>query len=744
MVDNELLIKINADAENAKNAFDEIRGKTEDLEGILTSVAKGSAVAYAALTGEVLLAAHAFEQQEQSSRKLALALQNQGIYSSALEESYKATADQLQKLTGFDNDQIVAGQALLQNFVGQKEITQELTKAALELAQANGGNVTQGFEDLGRAIQGNSRALKGYGITIEEGLTANQRFDRVLSLVTQKLGGQAEAANQGLGSFRRLKSAFSDVQEELGKRFAPALEKGISLVTNFLESIAKNQSLLDLAAGVIGAGVAITVIIATLTAAIPVILAASAAATALSVSIGLVLAPVALAAAAIVGLGAAIGVYIAHSNRAGAQTEELDAKIVQATKNVEIYKKKMNDPIANFFNPNIAKDLEKAEADLKRLQVERQKLNDLEKEKTKPGAEQDPAKKALADKEAALLRQKHRDEEEAQKAHLEALKLQNEHASEELIKLKNEESATLKQIAESGNAQERELLREHYAQLQELEDEQRAADLEKKQAFQEEDAAAAAELRQNEVDEKAALREQDRAELQSQALSDLEIQRKIAKDILTERIKNRNLELEDRKRYGVAIATINAALRSDEINAAKTISGELVALANSKNAELKAIGKAAAIAQITISAAESAVTIASKVIEVLPFPINIPIATALAAARLAYGAEQIGKVNAAQTGGIVTGGVPGKDSVPFLLEPGELVVPKKNFDEVVTAVAQDRGATGLGESGSGNVTHQYVFNGDFMADTSFMDMFIQKFNERLEFGNARILAQGVR
>jgi hypothetical protein len=63
-----------------------------------------------------------------------------------------------------------------------------------------------------------------------------------------------------------------------------------------------------------------------------------------------------------------------------------------------------------------------------------------------------------------------------------------------------------------------------------------------------------------------------------------------------------------------------------------------------------------------------------------------------AAAAVAFGAEQTGQVLAANKGGLVSGGVPGIDSVPAVLTPGELVTPKSNFEEVVNAVAFQRNA----------------------------------------------------
>jgi len=66
------------------------------------------------------------------------------------------------------------------------------------------------------------------------------------------------------------------------------------------------------------------------------------------------------------------------------------------------------------------------------------------------------------------------------------------------------------------------------------------------------------------------------------------------------------------------------------------------------------------------------------------------IIASVAAQIIAIDAQQFVPV-AFQRGGQVPGSpTPGRDSVPTVLEPGELVVPRMNFDEVVNAVASDR------------------------------------------------------
>jgi len=100
----------------------------------------------------------------------------------------------------------------------------------------------------------------------------------------------------------------------------------------------------------------------------------------------------------------------------------------------------------------------------------------------------------------------------------------------------------------------------------------------------------------------------------------------------------------------------------------------LAALQNSSNSAMKAMGKSAAITQIGISTAQGAIA-AYASLAPIPF-IGPALGTAAAAMLTAYGVERAAKVAGLNEGGFVPG-IGNHDSVPALLTPGELVVPKQ-------------------------------------------------------------------
>jgi tape measure domain-containing protein len=117
-------------------------------------------------------------------------------------------------------------------------------------------------------------------------------------------------------------------------------------------------------------------------------------------------------------------------------------------------------------------------------------------------------------------------------------------------------------------------------------------------------------------------------------------------------------------------------------------------------------GKQAQMASIQIQMAQGLMSAAvagallAATVPVIGWVLGPALGIALAAMVASAGMASLSAVGASQyppppatafaQGGLVTGGMPNKDSVPAMLMPGELVVPKQNFEEVVGSVSDNR------------------------------------------------------
>ena len=739
---DELLIKINADAKNVTKAFDDIRKQTEDLESTLGKVALVSGVAFAALTAEIFVSVHAFEEARKSSVQLTNALQNQGIFTEDLKNKYEEYANVVQAQTGIDNDAIIKAQAIAQSFLGQTEITQDLTNAIADLGATMDGNLNGAAEKIARTIGTGTNAFARQGLVISATATEAERMAKVLEFVQLKSGGLAAELNKADGFSKALATSFGNFQETIGARFAPLVELGRKALIGLFDAFTNNSALADIVVSLIAAGAAVSGLIAFAAAAVPAFLALGAAAAALGVSLNV----------AFLGLPLLIGAVTAAVVFLALNWEKSLNVIKSVSVSVVTLISELFSGLGKVLSGAFSFKTDEIKAGLAQIKASFTAAKDagvstFKELTTAQKTEQEVQnndKKAAADKAAAIERAHQAILAATRKAEIDLFLLQNKNASAEIIALKQKEVETLKALGADKSAQEIAVLQERRTLIKNLQEQQQAEDLEKQLAFQQILADSKKGFQDQGIELDAGIRAERLAQIQATAQTEEGIERQLQENNLTTRINARNQELLDRKKYGVAVATINKAISSDEVQGIKSASSELVALSQSKNSSLKAIGKAAAIAQITIGTAESAVNI-FKGFSTIPI-VGPALGVIGAAAAVAFGAERIATVTSAATGGLIEGGIVGQDSVPALLEPGELVVPRKNFNDVVGSVQN-------GAQGSDNAEmlaalqsidakistpQTTVIQGDVTADDSYIDALVRRISDAVEFRNAQI------
>ena len=634
---NELVIKITGDIKDIQGKLDTVKQDTEKSSaGMGTALAAGAA-AFAAITAEVGLAVHAFAQSELASNRLTQALINQGIHSGKLFDAYRAQASALQNLTGADDDAIVSGIALMQGFVGQQEITKEMTAAVLDFAEAQKLDLASAFTLIGKSVGSTTNSLTRYGIEIESGGTKQQKMTQIMDGINAKFGGQAEAANKGLGAMKGLTSAFGDFQENIGSFFAPTVGRAITGLTELIKRV--NQ-LSD----------------------------ASKPATADLVD---------------------------HAKQIATLREEIQKLKAEKPEDLGFGDRPRGGAISALREFRESRD--------GRLQILQETLaKELEMQ-----AEFDRARVSGASAKESAAKEKEKDSLELQskQAHIEALRLQAQAGAENIAKLKEEQSSVLKAMADTSDAGEKEAAK--FAYLREMEALENETYIAARTEFQNVLLANDAQFQAMDGAQKAAFIQKNQGDLTKSIQTEATVRQAALKKRLADNIASNNQFLVDQQKFGTAYALINKTMHSEIYTGSKQAFGEMAQLQQSSNSTLKGIGKAAAIANVITKTAESAMNIYAG-FSTIPFigP-ALGIAGALAAA--AFGAEQIGKITAAAQGGLITGGIAGIDSVPAMLMPGELVVPRQNYEEVIAAVtAQRGGGGGQGEDGSGGGPFEVV------------------------------------
>lgn len=703
-----LLIQISGDATKFEDALRDAKKETEDLSGQLESIAKYSAVAFAVLTAEAYESVKAFGNAEKASNLLTTALQQQGIYSTSLIQQYRDIAMAVEEKTGAEHANVQTQMAMLQSMIGQTKITKELAFAISDFAQVKmGGDLAGAYGIVGKAIDGNMTMLQRYGLHIQDTGTRAGNLALLTKILGDQFKGQAEAAATGVNSWVKVKALFDDLQESIGERLAPAVVAIETALINFFKTLDENKGMLDL---IVSAGAALAVV-SGLGIAVGGASVAFLAFRAALVASGVAIEASTLLVRGLVG-ATGIGLLVLILSEVYLNWNSIWPKMQQIFKGfvdgIVALASGVGKIISGMFhldpakikeglNDILAASLKDCNQIVKEAAEDRKKIDDK--------AEQDRIDKN--NKNAAAVEAKLRAHEQIK---LEILKqgrnllvMEAQNASKEDIDLKKQEIAVLTAMEDEKNAKILGKLRAHLAEVRALQQKQFATEKEERNIFDNQIAAQTKEYQALSTEERAEFDKKNKNALVASLNTEKQARQQAAKDALDIQIKAHNEFLKNQLKFGKSYAEIDKVMHSEIFKGTQTATSDLAALQQSSNSTLKGIGQAAAIANIAIKTAEAAMDIYAGFATI---PIIGPaLGIAGAAAAVAFGAEQASAVTAAADGGLITGGIPGKDSVHALLMPGEMVVPTRNFEEVVSAVASSRsGDSSQGGKMNGELT----------------------------------------
>jgi hypothetical protein len=216
----ELEVTLKLIADDFKKSISGATDKIEGFQSSLASIGKAIGVAFSA---KAILdfgrdAVRAYGEQEQALSRLTIAV---GSDAAGALSKY---AEELQKVTTFTDEGILALQTQLANFGLMPGTVKAATKPILDFAAATGKDLTEATNIFGQALAGNSRELKKYGLILEEGDSRADRLAKTTALLTEKFGGAAEQmAGTTIGSIENLKNRIGELQEKIGKELVPVV-----------------------------------------------------------------------------------------------------------------------------------------------------------------------------------------------------------------------------------------------------------------------------------------------------------------------------------------------------------------------------------------------------------------------------------------------------------------------------------------------------------------------------------------
>ena len=139
----------------------------------------------------------------------------------------------IQRQTVYDDEAIKRGAALAINMGISADRIEEVTKAAVGLAAAYRIDLETAFKLIGRAAAGNTAMLGRYGIVIDDTLSKEEKFNRVLELGASGFSIAESRAQTMSGSLLQAKNAMTDAAETIGAAFAPFVRAAADVLKSF-------------------------------------------------------------------------------------------------------------------------------------------------------------------------------------------------------------------------------------------------------------------------------------------------------------------------------------------------------------------------------------------------------------------------------------------------------------------------------------------------------------------------------
>lgn len=214
-------------------AVGEVRSGLNKLQPVMLALTAATGV----LTWQGKKAFDEFQLQEIALAKLTEASRNASGATKAQIQDLANYATQLQKVTRFGDEQIMAGQAMLATFRLNTEEIKKATPSMLNLAEMTarlGGGMLDAegaAKLLGLALEGQAGRLRQAGISLtDQQLELMKTADRserlalVTQIITENTGNMAEAVGTtAAGKMAQFSNAIGDVREEIGRLIAQEL-----------------------------------------------------------------------------------------------------------------------------------------------------------------------------------------------------------------------------------------------------------------------------------------------------------------------------------------------------------------------------------------------------------------------------------------------------------------------------------------------------------------------------------------
>jgi hypothetical protein len=270
--DEEVRLIIKAATEQAVTNLQKLNDKMEEtnkrssgMSGALSNL-KSHWISTTAILGGAAMAfykvAQAGMESEQAELKLAAAMKNSSTYTKERFNHLKDYAAQLQKVSIYEDEEVMKVQTLLTQYHLEGQALDDVTQAVMDFASAKGMDLASAADLMGRAINGSTDSIRGMKVELKDLTSRTERANAVVKEISATFGGSAAAAaDTAAGRFKQAQIAMGDLAETIGGALLPAVKmisEAVKAAANWFQGLGDSTKSVVIGIGI--AGVAILVL----------------------------------------------------------------------------------------------------------------------------------------------------------------------------------------------------------------------------------------------------------------------------------------------------------------------------------------------------------------------------------------------------------------------------------------------------------------------------------------------------
>lgn len=254
-----------------KNA-DEAGGKISGIEKASKVATAGLLAIGAAFAGFAAIGIKEALEAETAMNALGITMSNVGMNTEKNRQQVEALTKSYIDL-GFADEDAANGFNTLLRATGDLDQSQKLLALSADYARVKHIDLSSASAVLAKAGQGNVKAFKEMGISLDETLPKSEAIAKAFDQLQEKIGGQAVGYTKTFaGQMAIMKETFNDTAETLGTALLPILTSAMEAIKNGVDFVKRNASAFKLWGSIL---LGVTVALASYTAYVKISTAAT-------------------------------------------------------------------------------------------------------------------------------------------------------------------------------------------------------------------------------------------------------------------------------------------------------------------------------------------------------------------------------------------------------------------------------------------------------------------------------------